>query len=705
MDGNSCDVKETRGSWGCGRVRMASEKRFVGEKSFAKWGVVTENRPETANLWGVKGRLWPGKIPFNSAVDRGLEIGPEDGYQNNGTRVIRKRLMPSGERGRLRPAWCLFTLKVDSLEASPVRIKLALMHLVKGLEIGLRAVFGPLGGDLPDVVADNRERTNVLVLAGPGSGKTRVLVHRIAYLIRVRRENPGSILALTYNRHAAVEARRRLDKLNGKDARGVNVMTCHALAMRILGVSFAQVAANPGDETFATIFRDAAHLLRSNEANAFVTREQMLGRLHWILVDEYQDIGEPEYELIAALAGETLAEDDARSNLFAVGDDDQNIYAWKGASVRFIHRFAQEYHAKEEYLVENYRSTRFIIDASSRCIDSAAERRKRDHRLRIDAQRQVEPPGGAWTFRDNVAQVKVQILHLKGGQLSQAVAAVEELKRLAELDPDWQWNRCAIVARNWADLDPVRSACMVHGIPVQSAREELSSFWRARQTQRFLHTLEASDSTAIEAQEIRRYREETGGDPWADLLAQALDELLLEEGQATALPIAFVRNWLGEWSKEIRRRQQGLLLTSAHRAKGLEFDHVIILDGRWGSASDAEDPDTPRRLYYVSMTRACETLALVQLDDASQPHVRDRPLKARRDERAATLLQSVRNDSSVLEREAPCPDLSDQRLDIRIKECTMKDVVLSFAGWRTAQNDCHRAITALSPGDRLCLSN
>ena len=60
------------------------------------------------------------------------------------------------------------------------------------------------------IVADDREQTNVLVLAGPGAGKTRVLVHRIAYLLRARREHPRGILALAYNRHAAVEIRRRL---------------------------------------------------------------------------------------------------------------------------------------------------------------------------------------------------------------------------------------------------------------------------------------------------------------------------------------------------------------------------------------------------------------------------------------------------------------------------------------------------------------
>ena len=78
-----------------------------------------------------------------------------------------------------------------------------------------------------DIVTDDRQNTNVLVLAGPGSGKTRVPVHRIAYLIRGRREDPRSILALAYNRHAAVQIRQRLHDLIGDDASGVNNQELH----------------------------------------------------------------------------------------------------------------------------------------------------------------------------------------------------------------------------------------------------------------------------------------------------------------------------------------------------------------------------------------------------------------------------------------------------------------------------------------------
>ena len=83
------------------------------------------------------------------------------------------------------------------------------------------------------IVTDSRRKPNVLVLAGPGSGKTRVLVHRIAYLVKVKRERPESIIALAYNRHAAAQIRQRLRDLIGNEAYGVTVLTCHALAMRL----------------------------------------------------------------------------------------------------------------------------------------------------------------------------------------------------------------------------------------------------------------------------------------------------------------------------------------------------------------------------------------------------------------------------------------------------------------------------------------
>ena len=111
------------------------------------------------------------------------------------------------------------------------------------------------------IVADDREQTNVLVLAGPGSGKTRVLVHRIAYLVRVRRENPRGILALAYNRHAAVEIKQRLEALVGDDAKGVTILTCDAFAMRLVGASFSGRAQTAKDTDFGQIMSEAVALL------------------------------------------------------------------------------------------------------------------------------------------------------------------------------------------------------------------------------------------------------------------------------------------------------------------------------------------------------------------------------------------------------------------------------------------------------------
>ena len=250
------------------------------------------------------------------------------------------------------------------------------------------------------VTSDRKRRPNLLVLAGPGSGKTRMLVHRIAWLIKVKRVAPQSILALAYNRHAAAEIRGRLARLVGDDAGFVRAMTCHALAMRVLGFDLAgDHHVPPGSNFFKQILVRAVKLLSGDEEEATdtsLTWDGLLSGIRWILIDEYQDIGEPEYDLISALARRTQAEEDgAKPILFAVGDDDQNIYAFKGASIRYIRQFKSDYGARIHYLVENYRSTRHIVAASQALIACDRTRLKQDVTLSVDAARSADPPGGA----------------------------------------------------------------------------------------------------------------------------------------------------------------------------------------------------------------------------------------------------------------------------------------------------------------------
>ena len=540
------------------------------------------------------------------------------------------------------------------------------------------------------IVVDDREQTNVLVLAGPGSGKTRVLVHRIAYLIRARRESPRGILALAYNRHAAVEIRRRLTDLIGDDARGVMVLTCHALAMRLVGASFAGRANSLDDGDFQEILRQAVALLRGDglppdEADEYRTR--LLAGFRWILVDEYQDIGRDEYDLISALAGRTLAEEDDRLSLFAVGDDDQNIYTFNGSSVEFIRRFEADYGARRALLTGNYRSSAHIVGAANAVIEPARERMKIGHPIQVDQAREKEPSGGAWEKIDPVACGRVQILPAGDTPITQAQTVVAELKRLATLSSSWKWSTCAVVAREWSYLDSVRSLCELEGIPAQMANEEFTGIWHLRETRALVNWVLSEGRKLLTNADLNDWIAKQPSGPWIDLLREAIEEYALETGGAQ-VPVDHFIEWLAEWGRQARRRQRGLLLLTAHRAKGLEFDHVVVLDGGWNRVGRCEDVDAPRRLYYVAMTRARETLTLGRLPGYHP-------------------VQDVLKDViPVLRRQAPAKLPPPQpELYRSFKRLSLRDVFLSFAGYRDRGHAVHRAIAALSPGDRLQVRN
>ena len=201
--------------------------------------------------------------------------------------------------------------------------------------------------------------------------------------------------------------------------------------------------------------------------------------------------------------------------------------------------------------------------------------------------------------------------------------------------------------------------------------------------------------------------------PWIELLREAVDEHALETGGGAEVPVDHVIEWLAEWGRDVRRRQRGLLLSTAHRAKGLEFDHVVVLDGGWDRFGEDEDPDAPRRLYYVAMTRARRTLALARLVESQPPpspdagwrdFVREPPHPPYLAQRHS-LQQAIADSPSVLQRpsggasrEAPqqMPELSR-----RYRRPGLDEINLGFAGRQRPRHPVHRAIAVLNPGDPL----
>jgi DNA helicase II / ATP-dependent DNA helicase PcrA len=296
----------------------------------------------------------------------------------------------------------------------------------------------------------------LLVVAGAGSGKTRVLTRRIAWLISERNAHPGSILAITFTNKAAAEMRERVEELVGRRARLMWVSTFHSACVRILRKEIgrfgykssfsiydaadskrlmtlvlrdleldpkryqpravlnwvsnaknelvdeeqaAKNAKNHLEETYAEAY--AIYQRRLREANALdfddlimttvhllqafpEVRETYRRRFRHVLVDEYQDTNHAQYALIRELCGhveDAGAEEGGvePSELMVVGDADQSIYAFRGANIRNILAFEEDFpDARTILLEQNYRSSQTILTAANSVISKNAGRKPKN---------------------------------------------------------------------------------------------------------------------------------------------------------------------------------------------------------------------------------------------------------------------------------------------------------------------------------------
>lgn len=357
----------------------------------------------------------------------------------------------------------------------------------------------------------------LLILAGAGSGKTRVLTHRIAYLLATGRARAGEILAITFTNKAAAEMRERAGALVGDDARRMWVSTFHSACVRLLryeheaaGLSssftiydaqdsqrliqmvlkamdvdikrftpkmvaarisdakneligparYAETAGkDPVSRIVAEAYVEYDKRMRASNALDFddlimrtvdLLRENPLIAEHYhrrfrhILVDEYQDTNHAQYVLVRALVGD--GKDGVEpAELTVVGDSDQSIYAFRGATIRNIEEFERDFTGARTILLEqNYRSTQNILSAANAVIARNTGRRAKN----------------LWTASGDGALIT---LDAADSEHDEARFVVGEIDRLA--DSGVEWGDIAVFYRTNAQSRALEELLVRQGIP------------------------------------------------------------------------------------------------------------------------------------------------------------------------------------------------------------------------------------------------
>jgi ATP-dependent DNA helicase RecQ len=558
-------------------------------------------------------------------------------------------------------------------------------------------IVDDLKNDSQSAIVAAATEKNMLILAGPGAGKTRVIVHRVAFLLRVKRVNPSAILVLCFNRSAVLSLRRRLRELVGIEMARVTTLTFHGLALRLTGNSLATAAKDgsrevdfPGVIDRAISFLEGQADLLGFEGES--PREELIGRYSHILLDEYQDIDDRQYQLVSLLAGRSLKDHDRRMTIVAVGDDDQNIYRFRGANIKFINKFRNDYQAEIYYLIENYRSTGHIIAAANMVIAENLDRMKAGHPVVVNLGRKILPAGGNFAASDPLARGKVQILRVESA-FAQSAAILGEMRRLQALEGGFEFDNCAILARQWNDLDSIRSLFESEGLRVNLHWGRGGSFaalWRIRENAVLLDFLRSRRSETIRGSSLLEFLanswpQEKAKSIWQENIIDLLNQWA-EETHDADQPVSAIEEYLYEALADQGRSRnlgKGVFLSTIHSVKGLEFDHVFILGESWKNLAK-EEVEEERRLYYVAMSRARQTLQLMAINAVPNLHI------------------AVLSGDAVLSRSLPAVQQSPAG-GRRYTLLGMEDLFIDFAAYKAEDHPVRSALADLGAGDALSI--
>ena len=417
-------------------------------------------------------------------------------------------------------------------------------------------LFGELSKRQREII-DDKQSKYIVVAAGPGSGKTRVLVHKLASLLLLEDVKHEQLLMLTFSRAAATEFKKRLIGLVDNAAHYVDIKTFHSYSFDLIGKQ------GNLDEA-KDVVRLAAEMIGRGEVEPSKITKSVL------VIDEAQDMGEDDFRLIQA-----LMQKNEEMRVIAVGDDDQNIYAFRGSDARYMQSLISQNSAKLYEMTDNYRSAKAVVDCANRFVQHI--------------------PG----------RMKHTAIHSATGEEGK----VKTLRSLLESETIIQGST-AILTRTNEETMQVAYELEQRGLHATVAQSMGGfRFGNLAEIRYFLKQLGRDDEISIAKERWEEAKRRTLHSYSSSVCLSVIQHFFSDfEATHRVYYRSDLREYIFESNIEdfVAADAQSVFVSTIHKAKGREFDTVYLLS----KIPDNRDVND-MRAYYVGLSRAKRNLYLV----------------------------------------------------------------------------------------------
>lgn len=413
---------------------------------------------------------------------------------------------------------------------------------------------------------------NILVLAGPGSGKTKVLVHKIASLLLLEDVKPEQFLMLTFSKAASLEFKNRVYKLVPEFSGLIRIATFHGYCFELLG--------QLGNlEKSQNIISDCIQAIEKEEIDVSSISNKSV-----LLIDEFQDVNEHEWNLIKKImdiAGEI--------RVVAVGDDDQNIFQFRNSSNRYMKFFREDLKARVFNLSQNYRSYQRLVSFNNQILTDISFRMKNDSILESALKGET---GSIHITRHTSDQFYEALVKRVQNQYSDGTVAVLTRKNDEAVILAALLRKAGLSVRLLVGLDEIRLRKLVEIayfesiIRASSLQSGLISFSDWEDGKKALQEKYRDSKQLKLCNELIRLFEDSHKEPygWTDWLDFA-NHINPEDA--------------------VKQNRGEVIVSTFHKSKGKEFDevHLYLNDFRFSNQDEL-------RLLYVACTRAKQKLSI-----------------------------------------------------------------------------------------------